>query len=155
MNQGEPAEHGEIFADAQGNVGKRLGRTIAGKPRRGLGCMSDETGAACEKRHDHRRCWAWISQHLNREQRAADWAYYRMDGVPDGINPRDFVCEKFEQIENTGDADNPRIAENFERLLLRREIDPVKMNGQPGDENCEIKIDPGKRSETERNAEQT
>ena len=69
-----------------------------------------------------------MTEHLNRKQRAADGANHGVDCVPDGIHPWNFIGEKFEQIENTGDADDPRIAEDFERLILRRESNPVKMD---------------------------
>ena len=64
-----------------------------------------------------------------------------------------FVSEKFEQIENTGDADYPRIAEDFERLILRREVDPVKMDCEASGKNSEVKVDAGQRGEAKRNAE--
>ena len=116
--------------------------------------MSDKTRPAREQRHDHGECRAWMSEHLNREQRATDWADHGMDGVPDGIDPRDFVCEKFEKIKNAGNDDHGGMPENIERLVVGTERNPVKMNGEPGRENGEVKIDSGQRSETERNAEQ-
>ena len=95
-----------------------------------------------------------MTKHLNGEQRAADRPNHGVDGVPDRIDPRNFVGEKFEEIENAGDGDDPGIAEDFERLVLWRQRDPVKMNGEPGDKNGQVKIDAGERSETERDGEQ-
>ncbi len=95
-----------------------------------------------------------MAQHLNREQSTADRANHCMYRVPDGIHPRNFIGKKFEEIENTGNADDPRVTEDFERLILRRESDPVEMNGEPSGKNREVKIDAGERSQAERDSEQ-
>src|SRR5437762_3369553 len=95
-----------------------------------------------------------MAQHLNREQSTADRANHGMHRVPDGIHPRNFIGEKFEEIENTGNADDPRVTEDFERLILRRESDPVEMNGEPRGKNGEVKIDARERSQAERDSEQ-
>jgi hypothetical protein len=77
-----------------------------------------------------------------------------MDGIPHGIHPRYFVGEEFQEIQNTGDGNNPRVAEDLKGLVLRRQRDPVKMNGESGNENSQIEIDTGKRGETERDSKQ-
>ena len=77
-----------------------------------------------------------------------------MDRVPRGIEPRDFVGKKFQDVEDTGNGDNPRLAEDFERLVIRRERDPMEMNGEARGENREIKIDPGEAGEPERHAQE-
>ena len=45
------------------------------------------------------------------------------------------------------------VAQDFERLILRREIDPVKMNCEAGGKNGEVKVDAGERGEPERDTE--
>src|SRR5207248_581362 len=42
-----------------------------------------------------------MSEHLGGEKRASDRSNDGMDCVPDGINPRNFIGEKFEQEKNT------------------------------------------------------
>ena len=91
-----------------------------------------------------------MAEHLNRQQRAADRANHGVNCVPDRIHPRNFVREKLEKIENAGDCNDCRVAEDLERLIGRRERDPVEMDGQSSDENREIKVDPGQASQTER-----
>ncbi len=81
-----------------------------------------------------------MSENLNGEKRAADWSNDGMDSVPDGIYPRNFVGEKFEKKKNSGNADNDWLAQDSERLILRRKNDPVEMNGEAGGENGEVKI---------------
>ena len=72
-----------------------------------------------------------------------------MDRVPRGIDPRDFVREKFQEIKDARDDDDGGMTEHFERLVLRRERDPVLVDGETGHENRQVKIDAGERGETE------
>src|SRR5215217_790313 len=95
-----------------------------------------------------------MPKHLDCQQRAADWANDGVHGVPDRIYPWNFVRKKFHEIENTGNADDPRISEDFERLIVRRQANPVKVDGQSSDENRQVKIDAGKRGETETDCEE-
>jgi hypothetical protein len=77
-----------------------------------------------------------------------------VNGVPGRIHPRDFVREKFQEIEDARDGDDPGVAEGFERMVVRRELDPVQVYGQAGNEDGEVKIDPGETGETERHAQE-
>lgn len=95
-----------------------------------------------------------MTEHLNRQQSAADRANHGMHRVPDRIDPWNFVGEKFKGIEDAGDADNPRVAEDLERLILRRQSDPVKMDRKPSGKNGEIKIDTSKSREAEGHREE-
>src|SRR5205814_8501860 len=92
--------------------------------------------------------------HLNRKERAADWSNDGVNRVPRRVDPRDFVGEKFQDVENAGDCDDDRIAQDLERLILQRERDPVKMDGETGCENGQVKIDPGEGGKPERDAEE-
>ena len=95
-----------------------------------------------------------MTEHLNCEQSAADRANHGVHRVPDGIHPWNLIGEKFEKIENTCDADDPGIAQDFEGLILRCQCDPVEMDRQPSGKDSKVKIDAGQRSETERDGEQ-
>jgi hypothetical protein len=77
-----------------------------------------------------------------------------MNGVPDRIDPRNFIREEFQEIQNTGNCDDPWITEDLERLVLQRKRDPVKVNCEAGDENCQVKINPGERGKTESDRKQ-
>ena len=90
---------------------------------------------------------------MDREQRAANRSNYSVDNVPCGIDPRNFVREEFEEIKDASNNDHDRMAKHFERLIGRRECDPVKMNRQTRGENGEIKINSGETGESERDAE--
>jgi hypothetical protein len=77
-----------------------------------------------------------------------------MNGVPYRIDPRNFIREEFQEIQNTGNCDDPWVSEDLERLVLRRKRDPVKVNCEAGDENCQVKINPGERGKTESDCKQ-
>ena len=91
-----------------------------------------------------------MAEHLNRQQRAADRTNNGVDRVPDGIHPRNFISKELEEIEKTSDCNYPRVAEDLERLILWRQRDPVKMDGQSGDKNRQVKVDAGETSQAER-----
>ena len=95
-----------------------------------------------------------MAKHLNCKERAANGPNHRVNGIPRRIDPRNFIGKELQEIENAGDGDDPRITEDLQRLVLRRQGDPVKMDSQAGGENCQVKIDPGKRGETERDGKQ-
>jgi Txe/YoeB family toxin of Txe-Axe toxin-antitoxin module len=95
-----------------------------------------------------------MTEYLNREQSAADRANHGVNGIPRGVDPWNFIGEKFEKIENASDCDNRRVTQYFERLVLRCKRDPVEMDGQSGDKNREIKVDAGQARQAERDCKE-
>ena len=81
-----------------------------------------------------------MAEHLNCQQSRADRANESMNRVPSAVEPRNFISKKFQKIENASDSDHPGISEDRERLILRRESDPLKMDRESGNENRQIKI---------------
>ncbi len=77
-----------------------------------------------------------------------------MHRIPRRIDPRNFVGKKFQKIEESGERDDPGMPEHLERLVGRRENDPMEMNREAGDENGEIKIDAGEAGEAQRDAQE-
>src|ERR1043166_1229258 len=90
-----------------------------------------------------------VAEDLDRDERAAERPNDRVDRVPRGIEPGHFVREKFEEIQDAGDDDDPGLAENFERLVTGRERDPMKMNREACDEDGQVKVDAGEAGEAE------
>jgi seryl-tRNA synthetase len=72
-----------------------------------------------------------------------------VNGVPHRIDPRNFIREEFQEIQNAGNCNDPRITEDLERLVLRRKRDPVKVNREAGGKNRQVKIDSRERGKTE------
>src|SRR5471030_3135303 len=115
--------------------------------------MSDQAGAAGQQYQEHVESRSGMAKHLDREQRAANRPDDGVNGVPGRIHPRDFIREKLEEIENARDRDDPRMAQDFERMIVRRQDDPVLIDREAGYEDGEVKIDPGETSQAERHAQ--
>ena len=154
MDKGEPADHGGIFGQAQPDVRERLWGSVGHEAGRGFGGVRHETGAAGYENHEHVECRARLAQHTDGEERAPDRTDDGMNAVPGGIDPWNFVGEKFENVKRARDPDNQRVAEHLERMIGGREDNPVLMNCGTGGENRQIKINACKAGETERDPEQ-
>src|SRR5206468_10463874 len=74
--------------------------------------------------------------------------------VPGRVEPWNFIGEKLQEIENAGDCDDPRVPKDLERLILRRQCDPMEMNGQTGGEDGQVKVHSGKGRQSQCDAEQ-
>src|SRR6266478_8291915 len=153
MNQRQSTEDGDIFAETKRDIRKRLRRGVCSQPCRGLCRMRNQAGATGKQGNDNGECRTGMSQDLDREQRAANRPNDSMNGVPGRIDPRNFVGEKLQKIKNSRDDNYGGITQDLERLVGGRKGDPMKMNGQAGYKNREIKIDPRQTSEAKRNAE--
>jgi seryl-tRNA synthetase len=153
MNERQSAEDGNVFGNAESDIRKWFRRTVRHEARRRLRRVGDEGGAAGQQNQEHVEGRSRMAEHLNREQRAADRPDDGVNGVPGRIHPRDFIREKFEEIENARDRDDPRMAKDFERMIVWRGDDPMQIYRQAGDEDGEVKIDPGETGQTERNAQ--
>ena len=81
-----------------------------------------------------------MTEHLDGKQGAADRSNDGVDGVPGGIDPRNFISKELQQKKYASDGDDKRITQNGERFIRGRERDPVLMNGEAGGENSQIKI---------------
>src|SRR6266567_2607678 len=143
MNERETAKDRGIFAKTQADVRKWFRRCVGGETRRCLCGVSNEARAASQQCDDYGERRTWMPEHLNGKQRAANRTNDRVNSVPSGVDPRNFVRKKFEEIQDARDRNNHRIPKYFERLIGRRERDPMEMNGEAGGENRQVKIDAG------------
>jgi hypothetical protein len=82
-----------------------------------------------------------MTKHLNGQQSAADRTNDGVHGIPNGIDPWNLISEKFQKVENACERDDPWVGENLQRLVLRREGDPVKVDCESGRENRQVKVD--------------
>ena len=64
--------------------------------------------AAGEQSDDDVEGGRGMTEHLNGEERAADRPNDGVHGVPGRVDPRDFIGEKFQEIENARDRDDDR-----------------------------------------------
>ena len=89
-----------------------------------------------------------MAEHLNGKQSPADRPNDSVHRVPSRVEPWNFLGKKFQRIDNTSDSNHPGISEDLERLILGRERDPVKMDGESSNENREVKVDTGQAGQT-------
>src|SRR5437773_2256900 len=108
--------------------------------------MSDEGRAPGEQSDDYGEHGTRVPEHLNGKQRAANRTNDGVDCVPSGVDPWNFVREKFEEIKNARDDNNHGVAKDVERLICRSERDPMEMNGEAGGENRQVKIDAARQA---------
>ena len=153
MDERESAENRDILGNGQADIGRRFWRTVGSESGGSFGRVSDETGGTAEQDDEHVDDRRMMSENLKGDQRATDRADDGVNCVPRGVDPGNFVGEKLEQIQNAGDDDDPGLAENFERLVARRERDPMEMDREASNENGEIKIDAGEAGEAERDGD--
>lgn len=102
--------------------------------------MSNERRATGEQCYDYGEHGTGVPEHLNGKQGAANRTDDGVDRVPGGVDPWNFIREKFEEIKDSRDGNNHGVAEHFERLVGRSERDPVEMNGEAGGEDRQVKI---------------
>ena len=102
--------------------------------------MREKRSSPGQKHDEHVQGRARVTEHLDREQGAADRSDDGVDGIPRGIDPRNFIRKKFEQKKYAGDGDDEWITQNGERVVGRSECDPVLMNGQASGEHRQIEI---------------
>ena len=102
--------------------------------------MSNERRATGEQSDDYGKHGTWVPEHLDGKQGAANRTDDGVDRVPGGVDPWNFIREKFEEIKDSRDGNNHGVAEHFERLVGRSERDPVEMNGEAGGEDRQVKI---------------
>src|SRR5882724_7512553 len=113
VHESESAKHRSVFAETQSNVRKWLRRRVCGEARSRLCSVRHEARPASKQRDDYCKYGTRMAKYLNREQSAADRANHGMNGIPRGVDPRNLVREKFEKIENAGDRNNRRVAQDF------------------------------------------
>lgn len=154
MHQSQSGQDCSVFAKTQPDVRKGFWRRIAGETRCCFRSVSDEAGATREQCDDYGECGTWMAEHLDRKQSAAYRPNESVHCVPGRVEPWNFIGEKLQEIENAGDCDDPRVPKDLERLILRRQRDPMEMNGHTGGENGQVKVHSGKGRQSQRDAKQ-
>ena len=116
--------------------------------------MRDEAGTARCERDDDFKGRAGLTQNADRNERATDRPDDGVNGVPRRVDPRNFVREKFQNVERARDPKDEGMAQNGERLVGRTQDDPMLMDREAGNENRQVKINAGEAGEAKRDAEE-
>ena len=99
MNEREPADDGDIFSQTEADIRKWFRRSVRDQTRVAFAVCVIRLVAAGEQRDDDVERRRGMSEHLNGEKRAADRPNDGVHSVPGGIDPRNFVGEKFQEVE--------------------------------------------------------
>ena len=151
--QPKSSKHQPILRQAQADIRKRLGRCIDHHARSGLGRMRGKSHST-RKQHRHDFKHRMRVAHGGHGQRSrSNRANEGVDGVPSGVDPRNLVGEKFDQIQHPRDRENHGMPKHLESLQRRRQRNPIKPQGQTSHENREVEIQACKGSQTQRDGE--
>ena len=114
--------------------------------------MGGEGGGAGEERADDEEGGVHVSECGEGEHDGASGADDGVDGVPEGVEPGDFIGEEFDGEHDGGGGDDPGVSESGEVGVGAGEFDPVESNSQTCDEGGEVEVDPGEGGEAEGDA---
>ena len=95
-----------------------------------------------------------MSKDLDGKKCASDWPNNGMDSVPNRINPRNLIGEKLEQEENSRNDNDGWLAKNAQRLVLRRQNNPMEVNSEAGREDGQVKVEARQTSKSERDTQE-
>jgi hypothetical protein len=85
------------------------------------------------------------ARYLNGKQRAANRTNDRVNGIP-SESIHGILSAKIRGNKECQRRNNHRITKHFERLIGRRERDPMEMNRESGGENRQVKIDAARQA---------
>ena len=97
------------------------GELFAIRREEALAVWGDQAGTAGQQDQENIKGRSGMAEYLNSEECSANRPDEGVNSIPGRIYPWDFVREEFEKIENTRDGDDPGMAEDFERLIIRRQ----------------------------------
>jgi len=142
MRGGKPRQpYGEqVFADAQSPIAEGFGNGVDGRAGGGFGAVRSERDASSEK------CggpapfgWRSSGGAVGEDSRSW-WTDERVDGVPDGVEKRNFVGEKFEDVERDGDAENDGMSHHCQ---CRRQVNHAKALQEAESSDGGVKVEAG------------
>ena len=142
---GEP-DGKKVFADAERPIGERFRDGVGCGARAGFGAVrgeGDSAGAECGGPAPFR---AEARSHSERENGCGGRANESVEKVPDRVEVRNFVGEKFEDVESDGKAENDGMREDVEFF---REMDDMEAFEKAESGDGGVKIEAGREAGTE------
>ena len=111
MSGGKPSQpDGEqVFAKTQSPIAERFGNGVDGRTGGGFGAVRSERDASGKKRCGPAPFLRRSSGGTVSEDGGGRRPDERVDGVPDGIEKRNFVGEKLNDVQRDGDAEDDRM----------------------------------------------
>ena len=142
---GEP-DGKQVFADAKRPIGKRFGNGVGGGARAGFGAVGSEGDSAGEEGGDPAPFRAEARGDTERENGCGGRANEGVEKIPDCVEVRNFVGEKFEDVESDGKAENDRMREDVEFFGEMNDMEAFEKT-ESGDGG--VKIESGREGGTE------
>src|SRR5882724_1711485 len=133
---GEP-DGKKVFADAERPIGKRFGDGVGGGARAGFGAVRSEGDSAGAERGDPAPFRAEARGDSERENSCGGRANESVEKIPDGVEVRNFVGEKFEDVESDGEAENDRMGEDVKFFGEMNNVEAFEKT-ESGDGGVEI-----------------
>ncbi len=110
---GEP-DGKKVFADAERPIGKRFGNGVGGGARAGFGAVRGEGDSTGEERGDPAPLGTETRRDSEGENGCGGRANESVEKIPDRVEVRNFVGEKFKDVESDGEAENDGVGEDVE-----------------------------------------
>ena len=142
---GEP-DGKKVFADAERPIGKRFGDGVSGGARAGFGAVGSEGDSAGEERGGPAPFGAETGGDTESENGCSRRANESVEKIPDRVEVRNFVGEKFEDVESDGKAENDGMREDVEFFGEVNDVEAFEKT-EGGDGGVEIET--GRETGTE------
>ncbi len=142
---GEP-DGKQVFADAERPIGKGFGDGVGGGARAGFGTVRSKRDSASEERGDPAPFRAETRGDSERENGCGGRANESVEKIPDRVEVRNFVGEKFKDVESDGEAENDGVREDVEFFGEVDNMEPFE-KAESGDGG--VKIETGRETGTE------
>ena len=152
-NEAQPENHRGIFRHAERDIGNRLGRGVSLQADGRLERVRGETEPRGKQTDDDIENRIPVAQHHHSQQSSAHRTDRGVHRIPGRVNPRNFVRRELHGKEQSGSRQDPRISQHFQPLVFRGEGDPIKADGQTGEKDGQVKIQPGQSGQADRDTE--
>src|SRR5205807_10037091 len=127
-------------------VGRRFGDGVSGGARAGFGAVGSEGDSAGEERGGPAPFGAETGGDTESENGCSRRANESVEKIPDRVEVRNFVGEKFEDVESDGEAENDRMGEDVKFFGEMNNVEAFE-KAQRGDGG--VKIESGGEAGTE------
>src|SRR5215470_3702813 len=108
---GEP-DGKKVFADAERPVRKRFGDGVDSRARAGFCAVRSESDSSCQKRGGPAPFTGDARGNAKSENGRGGRANEGVKEIPDCVEVRNFVGEKFEDVEANSETENDGVREN-------------------------------------------
>lgn len=146
---GEP-DGEQVFANTQSPVSERLGNGVRGGARAGFRAVRGEGHATGDKGRGPAPFGGSATRKGIGENPSSGRAYECVQDVPDVIEVRNLVSEKFEKVQTDGETDDDRMREDLERL---GQMDDAEALEEPEGAHGGIEVEAGGKSRAESHGE--